>query len=75
MPEEQNNEPQKRVSKSFIFSVLVVAAIIGILIWIMVKNASGNSNITTTQFVEKMEDKSIYTLDIGEHSTVVELKG
>ena len=75
MPEEQNNEPQKRVSKSFIFSFIVVAAIIGILIWIMVKNASGNSNITTSEFVTMMNEKKISTLDIGEHSTVVELKG
>ena len=57
MPEEQNTEPQKRVSKSFIFSVIVVAAIIGILIFIMVKNASKNSDLTTTQFVQKMEKK------------------
>ena len=75
MPEEQNTEPQKRVSKSFIFSVIVVAAIIGILIFIMVKNASKNSDLTTTQFVQKMENKSIQSLDIAEHSTVVELKG
>lgn len=75
MPEEQNTEPQKRVSKSFIFSFIVVAAIIGILIFIMVKNASSNSGLRTTQFVEKMQDKSIQTLDIAEQSTVVELKG
>ncbi len=52
MPEEQNTEPQKRVSKSFIFSFIVVAAIIGILIYIMIKNANSSENFKIPDFVE-----------------------
>ena len=72
---EQNREPQKRVSRSFLFSFIVVAGIIGILVFLMFRNSSSVETFTPTTFVQKMEDKSIKTLDIAEHSTVVEFKG
>ncbi|MCR5308736.1 MAG: ATP-dependent zinc metalloprotease FtsH [Bacilli bacterium] len=75
MAEEQNREPQKKVSKSFLFSIIVVGLIIGVLIFIMVKNASSKPDMTYTQFVEKMEDKKISKLDIAEQSTVVTFRG
>ena len=75
MPEEQNNEPQKRVSKSFLFSFIIVAAIIGVLIWVMVKNATSDSDFKVTEFIKKMDDKTIKTLEVAEHTTVVDFKG
>ena len=75
MPEEKNIEPQKRVSKSFLFSFIIVAAIIGVLVWIMIKNANSAQKFTVTEFVEKMDDKTIKKLDVAEHTTVVDFKG
>ena len=75
MEEQQNNEPQKKVSKSFIFSSIFVLALIGILVYLMFRNSSNIEEFSATTFVEKMEDKSIKTLNITEHSTVVDLSG
>ncbi|MCQ2087278.1 MAG: ATP-dependent zinc metalloprotease FtsH [Bacilli bacterium] len=41
----------------------------------MFRNSSSVQKFTAIEFVEKMEDKSIKTLDVAEHTTVVELKG
>lgn len=75
MEEDNKKEPQKRVSKSFIFSIVVVLAIIGILIFLMLRNSSKPANFSAPEFVEKMENKTIKTLNITEHSTVVDLEG
>jgi len=74
MPEQQN-EPQRKVSKSFLFSILIVGAIIGVLVYMMFRNSSNGDTFTTAEFVEHLENKSILSVDIAEQSTVVDIKG
>ena len=68
MPERNNNEvPEKRVSKSFLFSLLIVAAIVGLLMFLFLRGRTNTQTLRPSEVVEKLEDKSIISIDVGEH--------
>ena len=76
MPERNNNEvPEKRVSKSFLFSLLIVAAIVGLFMFLFLRGRTNTQTLRPSEVVEKLEDKSIISIDVGEHYTVVDMQG
>jgi len=78
MPENNNNRnevPEKKISKSFIFSLLIVGAIVGLLMFLFLRNTSNAQTFKPTEMVEKLEDKSITSVEVSEHYTSVDISG
>ena len=71
--DEENQEPRSRVSKSFIFSIIIVAAIIGLVAYLIFSNASGAKTGTLNEFVHDLYDGHVTELTKVSGSTNVTL--
>ena len=71
--DEENQEPRSRVSKSFIFSIIIVAAIIGLVAFLIFSNASGAKTGTLNDFVHDLYDGHVTELSKVSGSTNVTL--
>jgi cell division protease FtsH len=71
--DEENQEPRSRVSKSFIFSIIIVAAIIGLVAYLIFSNASGAKTGTLNDFVHDLYDGHVTELSKVSGSTNVTL--
>ena len=70
MADEQNNNPQpqpRRISLGFIISLILIAGIIGILIWRIFGNIDNSVHITTRQFVQNVYNGNVNTISITHH--------
>ena len=50
--DEENNKPRARISRSFIFSIIIVAAIIGLIAYFIFSNTSSAKTLGKSEFVE-----------------------
>ena len=73
--DEENNSPRRGVSRSFIFSILLVAAIIGIAAYLIFSNSTQPETLTPDVFVSKLYTGKVSELQITSGQTVVTLTG
>ena len=71
MDEENNQQPRGRVSKSFIFSIIIVAGIIALIAYLIFSNTSTASNTTLEQFVSDTYNGYAKEVQLVSGSTVV----
>ena len=71
MDEENNQQPRGRVSKSFIFSIIIVAGIIALIAYLIFSNTSTASNATLEQFVSDTYNGYAKEVQLVSGSTVV----
>ena len=79
MPEENNNNPapRRRISFGFIFSVILVVGLIGILIWRIFGNSDNSVHLTTRQYVQALHDDKVESASVTLHygSNKLEITG
>ena len=49
--DDENNRPESRVSRSFIFSIIFVAAIVALIAYLIFSNMNSATEITRAQLV------------------------
>ena len=75
MDEENQQQPHGRVSKSFIFSIIIVAGIIALIAYLIFSNTNTATTITLDQFVLKTYDGNVKEVQIVSNSTVITVNG
>ena len=73
--DEENQQPRARVSRSFIFSIIIVAAIIGLLAWIIFSNVDRAKTLNPEEFVSELYDGNIKEATITSGSNIVTITG
>ena len=69
MPEENNNlEPRRRISFGFIFSILLVVGLVGILIWRIFGNSNKYTDITRQQFVQVLMNDRVESVNVTHYA-------
>ena len=67
MPEDNNNVPRRRVSFGFLFSIILVAGLIGIFAFRLFGNRSTATSIKTQYYVELLVNNHIKDANIEHH--------
>ena len=75
MDEENNNRPERRVSRSFIFSIIFVAAIIGLVAWIIFSNLNTAKVLGKQEFINHLTAGEITELQKTDAETTVTITG
>ena len=73
--DEENQQPRARVSKSFIFSIIIVAAIIGLLAWVIFSNVDRAKTLNPEEFVSELYDGNIKEATITSGTNIVTVTG
>ena len=74
--DEENNQPRGRVSKSFIFSIFIVAGIIAIIAYFILTNFANQSKaIALETFVTEIYKGNVTESKLTSESTVVTIDG
>ena len=67
MPEENNNVPRRRISFGFIFSIILVAGLIGIFAYRIFGNRNTSKSIKYHDYVELLVNDRIKTANVEHH--------
>ena len=73
--DEQNGRPQRGISRSFIFSIILVASIIGLLVWYFLSSAGQKQETQAAQFVQKLYSGEVTELTVTNAETVYTVQG
>ena len=73
--DEENQQPRPRVSRSFIFSIIIVAAIIGLLAFIIFSNMSHPTTIKPDTFVTQLYNGNVRELTLRSGTNIVYAEG
>ncbi len=73
--DEENQQPRARVSRSFIFSIIIVAAIIGLLAWIIFSNLGHATVLNPEQFATQLYNGNIKDAEIRAGNNMVYVSG
>ena len=74
--DEENNRPQPRVSRGFIFSIFIVLAVIGLAAFIIYKNVVNTARVLDPQtFVNYLYGGNINDVQLVNAETVITAKG
>ena len=75
MDEENRQQPRNGVSRSFIFSIIIVAAIIGLIAYLIFSNTNSAKVYKYDEFAQKLYDGEVTKLQLESNSTVVTFAG
>ena len=74
--DEENNTPQRRVSRSFILSILFVAGIIALVVYLIVSNLFGKPyEMGKQEFVNRVINNEITELQKTDAETTIIISG
>ena len=72
---QENQQPRPRVSKSFIFSLILVAAIIGLLAYFIFFSGTNAKSISYTEFVNHLYNGKVNDVQLVQAETVIKANG
>lgn len=73
--DEENNRPQGRISRSFIFSILFVAAILGLIAYFIFSNMSAATEISRAELVNYLATGKVNDIQLVQAETVITVNG
>ena len=73
--DEENNRPQHRVSRSFIFSIIFVAAIIGLIAYFIFSNMNTTKPIQPNEFINYLYTGKVTDVQIVSAQTTTTVNG
>ena len=73
--DEENQQPRARVSRSFIFSIIIVAAIIGLLAWVIFSNLGHATVLNPEEFANQLYNGNIKDAEIRAGNNMVYISG
>ena len=73
--DEENQQPRGRVSRSFIFSIIIVAAIIGLLAWVIFSNLGHATVLNPEEFATQLYNGNIKDAEIRAGNNMVYISG
>ena len=73
--DEENQQPRARVSRSFIFSIIIVAAIIGLLAWVIFSNMGKPTVLNPKEFATQLYNGNIKDAEIRAGNNMVYVSG
>ena len=73
--DEENNRPQNRVSRSFIFSILFVGAIIALIAYFIFSNMNTTKPIAVNDFVTYLHTGKVNDVQLVQAQTVITVNG
>ena len=73
--DEENQQPRARVSRSFIFSIIIVAAIIGLLAWVIFSNLGHATVLNPEEFATQLYNGNIKDAEIRAGNNMVYVSG
>ena len=73
--DEENNKPRAGVSRSFIFSIFIVLAIIGLIAFLIFSNTSSSNTLEPQQFVNLLVDGKVSKMQLVSAQTQVTING
>ena len=73
--DEENNRPQSRISRSFIFSILFVAAILGLIAYFIFSNMSTVKTIQFDEFVTYLQQGNVTDVQLVQAETKITVNG
>ena len=73
--DEENNRPQGRISRSFIFSILFVAAILGLIAYFIFSNMSTVKQLQPFLFVDYLAKGKITDVQLVQGETKITING
>ena len=73
--DEENQQPRARVSRSFIFSIIIVAAIIALIAFVIFSNISTATTITPDTLVQELYDGHVTEATITSGTNIVTVNG
>ena len=73
--DEENPQPRARVSRSFIFSIIIVAAIIGLIAILIFSNTNRATEISPDRFVTDLYNGNIREAQITSGTNIVSVSG
>ena len=72
---QENQQPRPKVSKSFIFSLILVAAIIGLLAYFIFFSGTNAKSISYTEFVNHLYNGKVNDVQLVQAETVIKANG
>ena len=73
--DEENNRPQGRISRSFIFSILFVAAILGLIAYFIFSNMSTVKSIQFDEFATYLAQGKVNDVQLVQGETKITING
>ncbi len=73
--DEENNRPESRVSRSFIFSILFVGAILALIAYLIFSNMNGAKTIEYETFVQYLYTGKVNDVQLVQAQTVIRVNG
>ncbi len=73
--DQENQQPRPRASKSFIFSLILVAAIIGLLAYFIFFSGTNAKSINYTEFVNHLYNGKVNDVQLVQAETVIKANG
>ena len=73
--DEENNKPRAGVSRSFIFAILIVLAIIGVVVYFIATSTNGSNTIEPTTFVNLLYGGKVTKMQLVSAETQVTING
>ena len=73
--DEENNKPRAGVSRSFIFAILIVLAIIGLVAYFIFSNTGSNNSIEPSTFISLLHEGKVTKMQLVSAETQVTING
>ena len=73
--DDENNRPESRVSRSFIFSIIFVAAIVALIAYLIFSNMNSATEITRAQLVNYLATGKVNDVQLVQAQTVITVNG
>ena len=73
--DEENQQPRPRVSRSFIFSIIIVAAIIGLIAFLIFSNTNRATTMEPDRFVTDLYNGNIREAELTSGTNIVYVSG
>ncbi len=73
--DEENNRPESRVSRSFIFSIIFVGAILALIAYLIFSNMNGAKSIEYETFVQYLYTGKVNDVQLVQAQTVIKVTG
>ena len=73
--DEENNRPESRVSRSFVFSILFVGAILALIAYLIFSNMNGAKTIEYETFVQYLYTGKVNDVQLVQAQTVIRVNG
>ena len=73
--DEENNRPRTGVSRSFIFSIIIVVGIIALIAYLIFTNIDTSKYITQSEFVTHLYQGDVRELRVSSAQTTVDIDG